>query len=365
MIIVKILHMLNSIEFSGAEVMLGTAAPYLIKEGFKLHALSSGKVKGSYVDKLKSSGFAIHHIPFSRSVKYLVELLRFLTKEKFDIVHIHSERAFFWHALAARLAGVKKIIRTVHTVFKFKGFLRFKRILQRFIAKKGFGVIFTSIGPSVTVNERNFFFNSTIFISNWIDPVKFYPAKDEGKRSEAKSMMGVPEEAKVIVSVGSCTTVKNHDDIIIALAKVLEINEKIYYIHVGDGPLQEHEKNLAENLGVSGSINFVGNIENVREALIASDIFVMSSKYEGFGNSALEALSCGLPAVVYDVDGLRDIVIDGKNGVLVDPNPGALSKAIQELISSKENRKEMGSEAFNFVSRKYHIEDSLKKLIDL
>jgi glycosyltransferase involved in cell wall biosynthesis len=345
--------------------MLGTAAPFLLRDGFKLHALSSGEDEGIYSDKLKSAGFSIHHIPFRRSVKYLVELLRFLNKEKFDIVHIHPERAFFWHALVARMAGVEKIIRTVHSVFKFKGFLRFKRILQRFISNKGLGVIFTSIGPSVTVNERKFFFNSTILIPNWIDPVKFYPANDEDKRSEAKSLMGVPEDAEVIVSVGSCTKVKNHDDIIIAFADVLEIIENIYYIHVGDGPLQEHEKDLAENLGVSGRINFVGNIENVREALIASDIFVMSSKYEGFSISALEASSCGLPAVVYDVDGLRDIVIDGKNGVLVDPNPRALSMAIQELISSKGNRKEMGSEALNFVSRKFRIEDSLKKLIDL
>jgi glycosyltransferase involved in cell wall biosynthesis len=362
---VKILHMLDSIEYSGAEVMLGTAAPFLIRDGFKLHALSSGEDEGSYADILKSAGFSIHNIPFRRSVKYFVELLRFLNKEKFDIVHIHAERAFFWHVLVAKLAGVKKILRTVHNVFQFKGFLRFKRIFQRFIASKGFGVIFISIGPSVLLNENNFFFNRTIHISNWINPDKFYPIKDEGERIKAKSHMGMPDDATVIVSVGSCTNVKNHGDIIIAFANVSKVIENIYYIHVGAGPLEEYEKEQAKRLGVSGLINFVGNIENVREALIASDIFVMSSKYEGFGNSALEALCCGLPAVVYDVEGLRDIVVNGKNGILVDPSPGALSKAILELIMSERSRKKMGDKARNLATRRYHIEDSLKKMTDL
>jgi glycosyltransferase involved in cell wall biosynthesis len=357
--------MLDSIEFSGAEVMLGAAAPFLIRDGFKLHALSSGEDEGSYADKLKSVGFSIHHIPFRRSVKYLVELLRFLNKEKFDIVHIHLERAFFWHALVARLAGVNKILRTVHTVFQFNGFLRFKRIFQRFISKKGLGVIFISIGPSVGANENHIFFNSTILIPNWIDPEKIFPAKNESERFKAKSKMGMPEDATAIVSVGSCTSVKNHDDIIIAFANVTKVIENIYYIHVGDGPLEEHEKKLAKSLGVSGCINFVGNIENVREALIASDVFVMSSEYEGFSISALEALGCGLPAVVYDVEGLRDIVVNGKNGILVDPSPKALSKAIHELILSKGSRQKMRGEALNLISRRYRIDDSLKKMADL
>jgi glycosyltransferase involved in cell wall biosynthesis len=233
------------------------------------------------------------------------------------------------------------------------------------IARKGLGVIFTSIGPSVKVNEDYLFFNSTILIPNWIDPKRIFPAKDVGERAEAKSQMGVLKETMVIVSVGSCTSVKNHADIIIAFANLSKDLENIYYIHVGTGPLEEREKELAKTLGVSGRINFVGNIENVREALIASDIFVMSSKYEGFGISALEALSCGLPAVVYDVDGLKDIVVNGKNGILVDPNPGALSKAIRELIVSEGSRKMMGDEARNLASKRYHIEDSLKKMTGL
>ena len=357
--------MLNSIEYSGAEVMLRAAAPYLIKDGFNLHALSSGVDEGRYAEKLKVAGFSVHHIPFRRSVKYLVEVLRFLNKEKFDIVHIHPERAFFWHALVARLAGIKKIIRTVHTVFQFKGFLRYKRILQRLIAGKGFGVVFTSISPSVIVNEKKIFFNNTILIPNWVDSDEFCPITDVSERFKAKSQMGVPKDAKVIVSVGACTNVKNHADIIIAFSIVSKAIKNIFYIHVGTGSLEDREKKLAKRLGIYNQINFTGNLENVREALIASDIFVMSSKYEGFGISAVEALSCGLPVVVYDVDGLRDIVVNGNNGILVYPSPVALSVAISELIMNDANKEKMSREALKFISKNFLMEDSLKKIADL
>jgi len=67
----KVLHILNSIEFSGTEIMLKVAAPIFVKKGFELHV-----EPGNYVDILRASGYVVHHIPFKRSPKYFIELYR-------------------------------------------------------------------------------------------------------------------------------------------------------------------------------------------------------------------------------------------------------------------------------------------------
>ena len=363
--IMKILHILNTIEFSGAEIMLKGVAPILINNGFELHALSTGDEVGPYADILRNCNYKIHHIPFKKSPKYFIKFYNLIREEKYDVVHIHPERAFFWHALVAKQAGVKNPIRTVHSVFNFSGYLRIKRMIQRFVASKVLGVQFMSIGYSVSETEKNIFFNNTILIPNWINQRNFLPPKDENERNQMRIKLGISRTDRVIVSVGSCTDVKNHNDIIIALAELIKKTKNIFYIHVGDGPLQKKEKKLAVKLGVFDRIKFLGQIENVRDTLISSDILVMPSKYEGFGISCLEAASCGIPSVVYNVEGLRDIVKNGENGILVEPNPNAIALAVEELIRNEKLRKHMGIKSRERLLRYFNMQDSLDKLIKI
>ena len=110
---------------------------------------------------------------------------------------------------------------------------------------------------------------------------------------------------------------------------------------------------------------FLGQIENVREALVASDIFVMPSDYEGSSISKLEAMYCGLPLVVYDNNGVRDFVEAGKNGFLVSPNPPAMAESIRKLILNKTLRKKMGKQARETALQNFGMEKSLGKLMNI
>ncbi len=361
----KILHMLNAIEFSGAEIMLKYAAPIFHKNGFSLHALSTGDAIGKYAKILKNSGYYLHHIPFEKSPKYFLDLYRFLRENKFDIVHIHPERAFFWHVLTVKKTGVKRIIRTIHSVFTLSGYLRFKRLIQRAIANKIFSVDFIAVSYSTAEVEKKIFFNKTILIPNWVDQNQFAPVRDEAEYRKLKEELGISSKDIVIVSVGSCTEVKKHDAIITAMAEIFKETKNLIYLHIGEGPLQEHEKILAVKLGISSKIKFLGQIENVQKVLAASDIYVSASSYEGFGLSCLEAASCSIPSVVYNVEGLKDIVKDGENGILVDPNSNAMATAVKELIRNEKLRKQMGIRSRERVLKYFNMQDSLEKLMNI
>ncbi|MCC9135066.1 glycosyltransferase [Pontibacter silvestris] len=358
----KVLHILGHLRYSGAEVMLALAAPYFREQGLDTHILSIGEEK-DYAPVLEERGYTLHHIQGTKTLSYFIKLYKFLKEQRYDVVHIHPESVSFWHALTIKLAGSKSIVRTVHNVFQYQGFLRFVRAFQRIVARKFLSVKFFSIGPSVEEFERKHLFNETVVIPNWIDMNRFMPAKDEQEILVNRQKLGIGSDALVLVSVGASTEVKNQRDIITATANLLKQRKDIYYIHVGDGPLQPELKAYTAELGISDKVYFVGQTRQVREILIASDIFVMPSRFEGLGNSLLEALSCAVPAVVYNVYGLKDLVENKKNGYIVEQDPTLLENAIAKLADDKQMRKKMGKEARQKVLRDYDMKKSIDKML--
>lgn len=314
----KLLHILNEINFSGAEIMLNVAAPIFLKKGIELYILSTGQNIGNYAFILENSGYKIYHIPFKKSFNYFYQLFGLLKKEKFDVVHIHTERAFIWYALIARLVGTKKIIRTIHSVFQYKGLLRKRKSLERFVAREFLKVRFHAIGDSVERNEIGRLNNQTTKIYNWIDENKFYPLLSKKEKDKFRQEIGMPNDSFVIISVGSCTKLKRHSVIINALKYLSKITKDIFYLHIGTGKLLDDEIRLAEDNKLTDRIIFVGQTTNIRDYLIASDIFIMLSEYEGLSTTLLEVIYCGLPVIVNDAPGLIDLVTNGFNGLIID-----------------------------------------------
>ena len=344
--------------------MLKISANIFISKGVELFVLSTGKTVGEYSDKLKKEGFQIFHIPFRKTVIFFIEVYRLIKEERIDIVHIHTERAFFWYSIIAKIRGVK-IIRTIHSIFAFKGYLKFKRKLQRTISYKLLGVKFVSISNSVKENEKEYYNNNSLLIKNWVDDLYFIPSRNANEKLIARKNWGLLEEQIVIISLGSCSKVKNHADILKALALLIKWETNIIYLHVGEGESLSEETNLANKLGISKFVKFVGKTDNIHEILISSDIFVMSSYYEGSSIAVLEAGSCGLPLLIYDSPGLKESVIDGFNGLLVKQNYQDLANGLKKLIINEELRITFGMNARKNVQENYNMIESANKLLDI
>jgi glycosyltransferase involved in cell wall biosynthesis len=135
---------------------------------------------------------------------------------------------------------------------------------------------------------------------------------------------------------------------------------------VGDGPERARLEDLANSLGISGSIAFHGNLYGVASLLQMSSVFVLPSFVEGLPNVVLEAMASGLPVVVTKVGGNPDLVNDGTNGVLVDAdNPLQLRDALKELLENKDLAEKLGNEARKTIEQKFsidHITDTYIKL---
>jgi glycosyltransferase involved in cell wall biosynthesis len=325
----KVLHILNDLNPSGAEVMLRVAAPFWKSHGLDLHVLSTGNSIGPYSGNLADAGYKLHHIRFSKSLSFLLALSRLMKTENFDVVHIHTERANLAYGLTSRIMGVPKIVRTIHSVFRFHGLLRFERSLQRRLLT-AIGVTHLSVSRAVLECEQKLYRNPTTLIDNWYDSDRFRPPTSDEKM-EARKSLGVSQSCKIIVSVGNCSVVKNHSALIESLA-LLE-DRDILYLHVGREDDRTSERLLSEKLGLADRIRFLGHLADPRVALWAADVFVMPSLYEGAGIAAIEALATGLPCVLSTADGLKSILGDDGSIIYSQPDCGAVSRAIAQSLS--------------------------------
>jgi len=298
----RVLHILHDLRPSGAEVMLRIAAPHFQAANIVGEILSTGTVGiGPYAPTLADVGYVIHHLPIVRSYSFFKKLRRLVRAGRYDVVHVHMEMASVW--IAASVFPLTSVVRTIGSNFEFTGWLRMRRRVTRMLSRM-IGVRQMAISPSVHANEMRTFGNKTEICLNWYDSDRFRPPT-ESERVEARKAFGLTKEDMVVVSVGNCAPGKNHKVIIEAFDK-LRARGQFVYLHAGIEVDRQDERRLAINLGVDRKVRFLGVLLDVRPLLYAADVFVMPSLCEGFGNSALEALGCGVPVLLADSPGLRD-----------------------------------------------------------
>lgn len=362
--VVKVLHILHTIERSGFELQLVGAAALFAAAGVETHVLSTGHTEGRLAGRFRDLGFTVHHLPFSASTSYLWRVRQLLRREHFDAVDIHTEQAFFWYGLMARGAGVPRVVNHVHGYFDFDGALRLERIAQRSLARRLLGMTFITVGPSTAGNERRRFLNESVVINNWVDTDLFRPVPT-GERRALRARLSLPESGPLLVSVGSCLPLKRHALVVESLPLVRRLVPDAHYVHVGHGSEEPAERALAARLGVAQCCHFLGGRDDVADILAACDVFLMPSLHEGLGIAALEALSCELAVVATDVPGLRDSVVNGQTGVLVDPSPESLAAAVVCLLSDEELRVRLSTQGRRMVLEEHSPARNVADLIAL
>jgi glycosyltransferase involved in cell wall biosynthesis len=329
---VRVLHVLNELRASGAEVMLHSAAAEWKKYGVEAHVLAVGPAIGAFADKLRLAGYGVAHEVDDPLWRLPARFRHRVGTGGYDVVHLHAERGSFWLGLAALSAGAA-VVRTVHTAFGFHGLLRAQRAVQR-AALRAAGVVHVCVGPSVADNERGTFGNPAEVVENWYDEMFVPPTLHQ--RALARAVLGLADGDLVAVSVGNCAPVKRHEAVLEAMAHP-QCPPSLVYLHVGEEPAARTERRLSEQLGVADRVRFLGQTHPLA-ALQAADVFVMPSVHEGLSIAALEALATGLPAVLADTPGLRDLAEDNSAVMLTDVTPEHFAKAIGRAARSSAER---------------------------
>ena len=151
------------------------------------------------------------------------------------------------------------------------------------------------------------------------------------------SEFGIPAGARVVLFVGRLHPQKGLPDLLAAFQQVLpdiESDDDVHLLLVGDGPDREPVLSDINRRGLSERVHLAGWQPHVDSILRAADLFVLSSLWEGMPNVLLEAMAAGRPCVATNVEGVAELVIDGRTGLLVEPgDPQAMSMQIKRLLT--------------------------------
>jgi glycosyltransferase involved in cell wall biosynthesis len=358
--IMRVLHVLGELRASGAEVGLEKAGGLWRRFGVECDILAIGEERGAFAENLESAGYGVSFLAYAANPRLLAAYGRLVRRGRYDIVHVHSERAFVYLCLAARFAGAK-VVRTVRAFFPFEGPLARRRTMQRRVARLA-GTRFVAISPSVAANERDRFANTTVQIDNWIDTDYFRPPSLE-QRDHGRRDLDVPEESVAIITVGNCAPLKNHSALLEALASMQEV--PWVWLHVGEEEAAAGEQSRAAALGVADRCRFLGRRDPLTP-LHAADVFVMPSLLEGLGMATIEALCTGLPALLTDVPGNRDLSALEVATVFCGCDPTSLADGLRATIRCA-SRRSASDQIFQHerIAWRYCVERGVSAYVEL
>jgi glycosyltransferase involved in cell wall biosynthesis len=138
--------------------------------------------------------------------------------------------------------------------------------------------------------------------------------------------------------------VKNHPALLRAAATLLQDIQEVEFILVGDGRLRPELEKMAEQLGITGHVVFLGERPDIRAVLASLDISVLTSTSESMPNAVLEAMAAGLPVVATRVGGTPEVVRQGETGFLVDPDDDTgFVEVLRTLLINKDLRQRFGA----------------------
>ena len=306
--------------------------------------------------------------PF-RDVRAVWGLWRLMRRERPAIVHTHTSKAGLVGRLAAWLARVPVVIHTPHghIFYGYYGMLMSKMIcwVERILAMPTDRIVtLTDQGAREHIQHKIARPQKFAVIPSGITLSTFRSVRVD--RSVKRKELGIPVEGVVVGTVGRLVPVKGHAWLLQSAPRILCEYPQACFVFIGDGPLSNQLRLLADNLGVSASVLFLGVRRDVPECLATFDVFVLPSLNEGMGLALVEAMAMGLPVVASRVGGVPDIVTDGVNGVLVPAcDEQALASAVLGLLRDPSQRKAFGESAIRSVNQRFDITSTVEAIENL
>lgn len=171
-------------------------------------------------------------------------------------------------------------------------------------------------------------------VHNGVDTDHFHPDLDGAL---FRNSLGISPRAQLVLTVGSLTDQKNHELLIRSAADVIKQRQDTIFVILGEGFLREKLEDLIQELNLEQKVFMPGFSDDIRSALAAADVFVLSSNNEGMARVLIEALACGKAIVTTDVSGSANCVEHGLNGLVVpseqqEPLTAAINKILDDPI---------------------------------
>lgn len=358
---IKILFIIDNlygVSGGGTETHLFNLTKHLDKEKFDCLIVAFDTGKTSLTEKIQKN-VKIVHIPvrkiYSPNAFFrAVEMFFLIRSFKTDISQTFHFKSETYGVIVSRLAGCRTILSSRRDLGlnKTKYHFKINKVVNKFI--DGFVVVSDAVGEFI--NSRENVPKSKIkTIYNGVDINKFVTPTDVS-RQFFRNKLGIAQSDVVFGMVAVFRQEKKHNVMLEAFCSALKHHNNLKLLFVGGGPLLDHIREECESRGISDKVVFSGPVSDVTPFVATFDVGCLVSDSEGFSNSIIENMACGLPMIVTNVGGNVEVVEEGINGCLVLPgNAEQLAKAVIDLAGSSEKRRTMGRNSRKIVEERFSL----------
>jgi glycosyltransferase involved in cell wall biosynthesis len=292
-----------------------------------------------------------------RTYSHLLDVLK---SRRADVVHMHGYGATTFGRLCARRMGIPAIL---HEHANHGNTPWFQKVADRLLAPH------TDLAIAVSQSTAEFTIRARLMPAERTKVVYLGSPLDEFARERsaeeiaaARAALGIEPSTIAIGTVTRLMPSKGNQYLVEAVREITARHPNVRVYIAGEGELEQELREQARGLGLGSRLVFLGFQRDVAAVLTAFDIVVFPSLWEGTPLTAFEALAAGKPIVATDADGLLDILTDRRDAIVVPKrNPGALARAVMDVIEQPGLAERLGREARRTGAR-YDIARFVRKM---
>jgi len=360
---IRVLHVLDSFDLGGAQEVVANLLACVDRDTFDLEVASMHR-HGVYSQRFRTLGASIHSLsPHKLLPLYVPNLLRLLGR--FDIVHTHLTAS---NLIAKPLAA---LVRTPVLINHDHANDVSRRDRKLLCAADRWTNRFSSHICAVSQSTRRFLVEEehigpakVTVVHNGIDLQRFVPG--QVSKEEARRSFNLPTEGHCLAGVGRLTPQKNFSLLLETAALLRKRRSDFFVALAGTGLLEPALRQQCAELGLDNIVHFLGHIEDTSRLYPALDLLVMPSLFEGLPMVLLEAMAMRVPMVASAVDGIAEVVADGREGVLLSGwDAENFCREIHVLLDDAPRRQVLTDAASNKVQRQFSRESMTRNIEDI
>ncbi|WP_336326815.1 glycosyltransferase [Halovenus sp. HT40] len=288
----------------------------------------------------------------------LARLIRYITKNDFDIIHTHLFRGDVYGSIAGILTSNTPIISTKHNNAPYLESLPY-RWLHSLTAAISDEIITISDFLKDFHSENTFSREEKFTTIHYGLDLKPFQQVNQDDVREIRSTL--PDDSQILIgTVCRLVNVKGIDILLDSLPRVIDANPQVHLLIVGDGPNREELERQCHTLGLENNVTFAGFRSDIPELMHAFDLFVLPSRREGFGLVLLEAMAAGTPIVATRTSAIPEVVVDNETGKLATVGDSEdLSEKIISTINNPNTMENMGQAGLERVENSFTMEETV------
>jgi glycosyltransferase involved in cell wall biosynthesis len=312
---------------------------------------------------LAREGVPVHHLNRGRfDPRILSDLTSLARARRARILHVHGYAAADFGRLAARRVGAALVLHEHFADPRMPAYQAWAdRLLSRYTDR---AIAVSGSTRDFLVRERHVPADRVRLIWNGA-PLDEFAHPPAGAREAVRTELGLPPGTIAVGTIGRLSEQKGQRDLLDAAALVTRELPDVRFVLVGDGDLRPDLEARAAALGLGDRVVFAGHRADVPAVLAAMDVLCISSTYEGTPLALFEAMAAGKPIVSTAVDGCREVLEDGRTGLLTPPrDPASLARALIRLRTDGDLRRRLGAAAAA-ESARYDIAECVRRIESL